>query len=431
VGAWRLVEWAGGGTHGAVYRAVQVDKEHSAPIALKLALLPHSPRFAREAELLSRLRNPSIPRLWEAGLWQSPSGEPFPFLAMEWVDGVSLYSWAQQHSPSPQQVRRLFAQLARALHSVHSLGGLHRDVKGANVLVRSSDSRAMLMDFGSGIHPEAPTLTPPDFYPGTPAYRSPESGLFELNSLRDRSARYRAGPADDLFALGVTACRMLTGKYPAFADPEQDEHGTWHMEAVQTPAELLDVEPSLRAWVLRLLSVRPEERGTALQLAEELEGASHEEGPSHHPLATWAWQAAVAVGLMLVVGLGWAFVQKLEKRHSLFSAAASRSSQADAGTSGLGETAASASSLDSPEPSLPEAMADDTLPEPVPDQLRPDVQGHCPRKRHVVLNGACWVPFSREECEDLGNGHLFRGKCYMPAFARPGRPSTSYPPRKP
>jgi hypothetical protein len=46
---------------------------------------------------------------------------------------------------------------------------------------------------------------------------------------------------------------MLTGKYPAFADPEQDEHGTWHMKAVQTPAGFLDVEPSLRAWVLRLL----------------------------------------------------------------------------------------------------------------------------------------------------------------------------------
>jgi hypothetical protein len=62
VGPWRVVDWAGRGVHGAVYRAVRVGQEHSLPVALKLALLPRDPRFAREVELLSRQRHPHIPQ---------------------------------------------------------------------------------------------------------------------------------------------------------------------------------------------------------------------------------------------------------------------------------------------------------------------------------------------------------------------------------
>jgi hypothetical protein len=54
IGPWRVVDWAGKGVHGAVYRAVRIGQEHLPPVALKLALLPEDPRFARERELLSR-----------------------------------------------------------------------------------------------------------------------------------------------------------------------------------------------------------------------------------------------------------------------------------------------------------------------------------------------------------------------------------------
>ncbi|HYI01905.1 MAG TPA: serine/threonine-protein kinase [Hyalangium sp.] len=191
---------------------------HSPPVALNVALLPRDPRFAREQELLSRLRHPSVPRLWDSGEWQMSSGALHPYLAMDWVDGEPLYDWAWQHAPSASQQLRVLAQLARALQALHAHGGVHRDVKGDNVLVRS-DQRAFLTDFGAGCYAGATTLTPPDSYPGTPAYRAPESGLFELNSLRNRSARYSARPSDDAYALGVTACRLVTGEYPEFAEP--------------------------------------------------------------------------------------------------------------------------------------------------------------------------------------------------------------------
>jgi len=149
IGPWRVVDWAGQGVHGAVYRAVRIGQEHTPPVALKLALLPDDPRFARERELLSRTLHPHIPRLVDHGHWQSPSGSLHPFLAMEWVDGVPLYDWARLFRPAEAQQLRLMAQLALALQYLHAQGTAHRDVKGGNVLVRRSDSRLFLMDFES------------------------------------------------------------------------------------------------------------------------------------------------------------------------------------------------------------------------------------------------------------------------------------------
>ncbi len=465
MGRWRILDWTGQGTHGAVYRAVLADKEHASPVALKLALVPRNPRFAREAELLSRLRNGSIPRLWEGGEWQHPGGDVFPYVVMEWIEGLPLYAWARQQPFSTPQACQMLAQLARALQNIHASGCVHRDVKGDNVLVRRSDGRAMLIDFGTGLYPQAETLTPPDTYPGTPAYRSPESGLFELQHMRTRAERYRAGPADELYALGVTACRWLTSEYPRFTDPEKDAQGVWRMEAIDVPRALEQVEPVLQTPVRRLLSVRPEERGTVAQLVEEMERAARpstrvavqaaepsppaaspevkqhgtEPLPDKKPSAdstlsqrrarkVWPW-LATAAGLVVAAWAGDKAVGTLEARFSVHSSGADR---ADAGTAGLGETVSSTSSaVDAPEPSLP-VVAAEPLPEPQPGQIRPNTKGRCPHKGQAVLNGACWwIPLApdSEGCESSG-GSLFRGQCYVPALPRKA-PSTAQPPPKP
>ncbi len=245
MGPWRVVAWAAQGVHGAVYRAVPLHSQHSPPVALKLALRPGDPRFAREAQLLSLMRHPSIPRLWDCGTWQSPDGSLYPWLAMEWVDGVPLYHWACHPEASSRECFRVLAQLASALHALHSFGAVHRDLKGENALVRTSDGRAMLTNFGLGSFPGAERLTPPALCLGTPLYRSPQAGMFELNSRGEPSARYVAQPTDDLYALGMTACRLLTGEYPQWVDPAKDEHGTWQVHTVRTPASLRGMEPSV------------------------------------------------------------------------------------------------------------------------------------------------------------------------------------------
>jgi len=160
VRAWRVVALEGQGAYGAVYRAVPVGSESAGPVALKMSVSPWDARFVREAELLSRLSHPGIPRLLGRGvLRHAVSGAEHPWLAMEWVEGPSLYAWAEQHAPSYPELCRVLAQLARTLEAVHAAGAVHRDVKGDNLLVRLSDSRPVLIDFGSGHIQGAERLT--------------------------------------------------------------------------------------------------------------------------------------------------------------------------------------------------------------------------------------------------------------------------------
>ncbi|WP_224244222.1 serine/threonine-protein kinase [Hyalangium gracile] len=428
-----MVAWAAQGVHGAVYRAVPQRAARAAPVALKLALHPEDPRFAREAQLLSRLRHPSVPRLRGSGTWQAPDGTRYPWLAMEWVDGVPLYHWGSHPDLPSRECFRVLAQLARALAAVHALGAVHRDLKGENVLVRRCDGRALLTDFGLGTFPGAELLTPPAACLGTPLYRSPEAGLFVLHRRRDGSARYAHQPADDLYALGMTACRLLTGEYPEWVEPTQDEHGTWQVHSVRTPASLRGVDPTVRACILRLLAVRPEQRGTAGEFAAALEHASRPPAPAREPARLGGSWLAMAASLTLVAWASWvASVQPVQKTFVVQVMPATEGTQ-DAGTAGLGESASTASTAQTQEPSVQAPLAQDSPPEPQPGQIRPNAKGRCPHKRQVALNGACWVPseMDREQCEALGPiGTLFQGRCYVPALSR-DRPSTSHPTRPP
>jgi hypothetical protein len=451
--------------YGAVYRAERVGQEQDGPGALKVALLPGDPRFAREAELLRRVSHPSIPRLRDSGAWQLPSGTVYPYIVMDWVGGVPLYDWARLHNPDSQQVLRVMAQLARALAALQAQGLVHRDVKGDNVLVRISDGRAFLTDFGVGLHPGAETLTPPAWFPGTPAYRAPESRLFELQCSRDATARYRAGPADDLYALGITAYRLLTGEYPELGEPRQDEEGRWRLEDVAPPAPLVlnpRVDPRLSALCLRMLSVRPEARGTAEELAEAMEQAVEHPVPQSAqrlfpvepepgakvqvaeesargvrgaggvspPVSVRQWSSrllASAAVFMLVTWAWWMAPESSGEKSSVAQPETGGAGQQDGGTAGLGEAAASVAAVDSAGPSFQEGVAEDPLPEPLPGQARPDANGRCPRKQQVVLNGGCWKRLSleREECEEI-SGHVFKDACYVPG-SPPRRKPTSSP----
>jgi hypothetical protein len=463
--------------------------------ALKLALLPGDPRFVREEELLSLVRHPSVPRLWDSGDWQHPDGALHPFVVMDWVDGAPLYDWARQHSPSSQLVLRLLAQLARVLQTLHSQGCLHRDVKGDNVLVRRSDCRALLTDFGSGRYPHASSLTPDILPPGTPAYRSPEAWLFELQFFREPKARYSAQPTDDLYSLGVTAYRLVTGQYPEFSEPSKDEAGLWHLESLASPPPLVlnpRVDTRLNALILRMLSVRPEQRGTAQELAEALEQAAQltlpestrslfvqelspsvdsggqapaTSGPAPLPPAhdmaeaqaqapkapllmpsftervsplvhmrPWQLRLATAAALLaLGAWVGWLTPKKFPELPSLVWHEVGGARLEDSGEAGLGDDSASSSTAASPTPSMPGVQADDTLPEPFPDQARPDAKGRCHRPRQVPLNGGCWVKLKvqREECEEI-KGSWLQGTCYVPGPLHEGQPRqpTSHPVHK-
>jgi serine/threonine protein kinase len=249
VGQWRVVAWQDQGAFGTVYRALRIGQEQEGPAALKLAHSPGDARFAREAQLLSRLSHPSIPRLLDQGVLRHASGAEQPFFVMEWVEGTPLYTWADQHSPGSQQVFQLLAQLARALATTHAAHAVHRDVKGDNIRVRLSDGRAVLLDFGSGHFRGASRLTWKSLPPVTPEYLSAQAWLFNLRLAHAPDSYYPPTAADDLHALGVTAYRLVMGEYPPAMDARQDEHGSWQVTSPDPRPQLENnprVEPRLR-----------------------------------------------------------------------------------------------------------------------------------------------------------------------------------------
>jgi serine/threonine protein kinase len=449
--------WQDKGAYGAVYRAVRVGREHEGPVALKLSLYSCDARFEREAELLSRLSHPSIPRLLDRGMLFHASGAEHPWFVMEWVEGTPLYKWAEQHGPSHQQVCQVLAQLARALEALHATGAVHRDVKGDNVLVRLSDRLPVLIDLGSGHFPGARRLTWRSLAPGTPAYQSAQAGLFHIRCAREPNAYYAPTPADDLFALGVTAYRMVMGEYPPPMEAQEDGQGGWRVWSPD-PRPLLErnprVRPMLREWILRLLSDVPKERGSAAELAEALEAEVEErrevarpaeapraeEPPPVAPTAAsarkseersrgqdrkWSWRpvlalAAAAAAVVLLWG-----EQRPESVPLVYVPENARGQAdahaPDAGTADVGESSPAEAGDSAAPPTDQKPIAQEPPPDLRPGQTRPNRKGQCPGRTQVLINGGCWVVQSGMTAEAcVENGYvLLNGKCYTPALELP------------
>ncbi|RKG83037.1 serine/threonine protein kinase [Corallococcus sp. CA049B] len=259
----------GQGGFGTVYLARNAGQ----PFALKLLHLPRAgERVEREVSILLKLHHPHVVGLQGYGLW--PSGEPrFAVIVMEYVDGRRLDVWADEENPSARQVTQVLLDVARALAATHAAGVLHRDVKEANIMVRAADGPAKLVDFGIGDYTGARDLTADILPPGTPEYRAPEAWRYFRQHARVLGARYEAGAADDLWALGVVCYWLLTGRRPF--DGEDDPS---FIEAVltQTPAPPHEVNErvphALSDVCLRLLEKTPEARTpSALAVVAALE----------------------------------------------------------------------------------------------------------------------------------------------------------------
>ncbi|HLK99254.1 MAG TPA: serine/threonine-protein kinase [Myxococcaceae bacterium] len=266
VGPWRILGHRGSGTFGIVYRVCLAEEPGAGEYALKLAREPGDLRFEREGELLSRIRHPHVPGLRDRGVWHDSQRRGYPYLVMQWVEGLPLYDWAKVRGLTSRQTLRVLAHLARALQATHR-HGVHRDVKGDNVLVTSED-HAVLVDFGCCRYPGARELTTGVLPPGTRPYRSPQALRHEREG--NPADRYVGTPEDDVYALGVTAYYLVTGTYPP--------QGSEDAPRLLAPGELASVAPELEALILRMLSENTQARGTAGQLAEALEQAEKSAG---------------------------------------------------------------------------------------------------------------------------------------------------------
>jgi serine/threonine-protein kinase len=312
----------GRGSFATVYRVRGPEGDVS---ALKLVPLEEgsvrAERALREVSLGTRLHHPNLVCHLGWGRW--PADNPrFLWMKLRLVPGPTLERWGQEPGRTVSEVVDKALEVARGLAVAHDARVVHRDVKGDNILVDARTGQAVLVDFGAGYHEGDATLTKGVFPKGAHLYRAPETWAFLRQHAGVAGAHFRAGPAGDLYALGVVLYQLLTGRAPFRLDDEGGVDVEAVLHEAPLPPHLVNprVPLALEAVCLRLLAKTPEQRyPSAVALYEALEEAKARADatwtvPLHGgtpPAASKPWTrgarvlVGLGVGLALALGAWW------------------------------------------------------------------------------------------------------------------------------
>jgi hypothetical protein len=270
IGDYVIERELGEGAFGVVYRAHHRSRP-DVPVAVKVVKgQGNTDRMLLEPAVLSQLDHPCIVAMEDYFL----RGDDL-VLALEYIDGKDLKELFDRGDRfSESDVRDLLVQIGAALASAHARNVLHRDIKPANVLVTrqpEGNYRFVLTDFGIGQVREG--IQSEKQAGGTYLFMAPEQ------------LRGRPGPQSDLWAQGVVAYRMLTGKlpYPGPTVGELKNQVLYQQPPLPSDALGEPVEGDLESALLGLLDKSLSERTAS---AEELLRQLGHTGPPESVLRT-------------------------------------------------------------------------------------------------------------------------------------------------
>jgi serine/threonine-protein kinase len=240
------------------YVAVKLLAEHLADDAQFVT------RFRREAMAAARLVHPNIVQVYDFGL-DEPTGRHY--IVMERIVGPSGAQVLRErgHLPVDEAVDWI-AQSCRGLEYAHRNGLVHRDVKPGNLLLSEADGTIKLADFGiAKTSSDESSITQVGSVLGTAAYLAPEQAAGE-----------EAGPAADLYGLGVVAYQLLSGRLP-YEAASLTELALKQQREVPPPLHHVNpsIPPELAVAVGRALALTPSDRyGSADEMrAAVMDGA--------------------------------------------------------------------------------------------------------------------------------------------------------------
>jgi hypothetical protein len=261
VGRYEILRELGRGGMATVHLARQLDLDRLVALKRLDGLADEGDvrvrRFVREARLAASLSHPNIVTVHDAF-----EVDGVPYIAMELVPGGTLREVLV--GLSLEQIAGVLDGVLAGLAHAERRGIVHRDLKPENLMV-TAEGGIKITDFGiakatSAAHGDDGPLTTAGVAIGTPAYMAPEQALAE-----------EAGPRTDLYALGVIAFELLTGRVP-FDDRETPMRVLMqHVnESPPTVAELRPrVDRELSAWVASLLAKEPRDRPAGAAAARE------------------------------------------------------------------------------------------------------------------------------------------------------------------
>ncbi len=212
LGHYRLLEKIGEGGMGEVWLAEQKEPVRRR-VALKLIRAGMNTRevmarFESERQALALMEHPAIARVLDAG----STKQGMPFFVMEYIAGVRITAYCDNHRLSTRERLELFVHVCEGVQHAHQKAIIHRDLKPSNILVTEVDGRPVpkIIDFGVakalGQKLTADTLhTNIGALIGTPEYMSPEQASFSGEDIDTRS---------DIYSLGIILYELLAGTTP-------------------------------------------------------------------------------------------------------------------------------------------------------------------------------------------------------------------------
>jgi serine/threonine protein kinase len=268
LGHYRVIRLLGQGGMGLVFLAE--DSLLCRPVALKvirpeIADTPSiAQRFMREARATAAIKHDHIVTIYQVG-----NQHGLPFLAMEYLKGMSLANWLDKgHSPTVDFVLRIGREIASALSAAHRRGLIHRDIKPANIWLEAPSGRAKILDFGlARSQREDVEISHSGTVLGTPAFMAPEQARGEL-----------VGAGSDLFSLGCVMYRLCTGRAPFEGESVMAILASLLNDTPRRPVELNPgLPPDLDELVMRLMAKdvtdRPESAEMVVQSIRSIERA--------------------------------------------------------------------------------------------------------------------------------------------------------------
>jgi serine/threonine-protein kinase len=282
-GRYELQQALGFGGMSTVHLALDRRLERHVAIKLLAEHLAHDPtfvsRFQREAMAAARLVHPNIVQVFDSGLDEA-SGRHY--IVMEYIQGPSCAELLRDHGwLAIDEAVEIIGQACQGLAYAHRHGVVHRDVKPGNLL-RSEDGVVKLADFGIARTAEQSSITQVGSVLGTAAYLAPEQARGE-----------EAGPAADIYALGVVAYQLIAGRLP-YEATSLSELALRQQQEVPARLDALreDVVPTLSDAVAQALALEPEARyENAHEMADALDGAARGVPTAHPPEPTAATRA--------------------------------------------------------------------------------------------------------------------------------------------